>query len=187
MTSYDINKVSQKVIQYVQNIENSDQQKGFNSEELKKLGEYLNSGEVSGNANIAYVKEKITESKIELLKQNISIGVKDMIDKAMSFFGDPNKIDDSAEVNVLDHVIENKEGEYSAEEVEYAKLLKANSEVANNTTAALEEENAQLKRENSQLKQKIRRLETPKKTIKKQSVNNTPTKPKTNPPKGEFA
>ncbi len=161
----DVNRVSQNVKDLYNEIASKDGQKGIsNQEERNALADLLSSGKVSGKYNVEYIQGEIIDFDLKEAAKNASDFVKNAIEKAKEMAGDKNAIDDVLELAVLDKIIDNPNGDYSPEDVQYAKLLKAQSQYAGQKShetllreenAALIEQNAELMEENRALKMEL--------------------------------
>lgn len=161
----DIGRVSQNVKDLFNDIASKDGKKGIsNQEERNALADLLSSGKVSGKHNVDYIQCEINNFDLNEAAKNVSDFVRNAINKAKEMAGDKNAIDDVLELAVLDTIIDNASGDYSPEDVQYAKLLKAQSQYAGQKShetvlkeenAALLERNAELMKENEALKMEL--------------------------------
>lgn len=161
----DLSRVSNNVRQQIDDIANQDGRKGISSsEERNALADLLSSGKVTGKSNQEYIQGEINKFDLNEAKKNASDFVKKAIANAMKMTGDKNSIDDSTELAVLDSIIDNTSGEYSAEDVQYAKLIKEQSSYAGTKSdvatlkeenSILQEKNAELMKENKELKAEL--------------------------------
>ena len=150
----DLSRVSNNVRQQIDDIANQDGRKGISSsEERNALADLLSSGKVTGKSNQEYIQGEINKFDLNEAKKNASDFVKKAISNAMKMTGDKNSIDDNTELAVLDSIIDNTNGEYSAEDVQYAKLIKEQSSYARTKSdvATLKEENSILQEKNAEL------------------------------------
>lgn len=169
----DISKVSQNVMKTIDDIASMDGKKGISSKEEKDaLAELLSSGKIEGNNNIEYVKNEINRFDLKEASANASDFVKRAIAKAMEIAGDKKMIDDELELAVLDKIIDNASGEYSPEDVKYAKLLKAQTQYAGqkSSEATLREENSVLAEKNQELMQENANLKEQLAQMKEQAA-----------------
>ena len=161
--NYD--RVSNNVKQQINDIANLDGKKGISSnEERNALADLLSSGKITGKSNQEYIQGEINKFDLNEAKKNVSDFVKKAISNAMKMTGDKNSIDDSTELAVLDSIIDNTSGEYSVEDIQYAKLIKEQSSYAGKKSdvttlkeenAVLQEKVAELIKENQELKSEI--------------------------------
>ena len=161
----DLSRVSNNVRQQIDDIANQDGRKGISSsEERNALADLLSSGKVTGKSNQEYIQGEINKFDLNEAKKNASDFVKKAISNAMKMTGDKNSIDDNTELAVLDSIIDNTNGEYSAEDVQYAKLIKEQSAYAGTKSdvatlkeenSILQEKNAELMKENKELKAEL--------------------------------
>ena len=161
----DLSRVSNNVRQQIDDIANQDGRKGISSsEERNALADLLSSGKVTGKSNQEYIQGEINKFDLNEAKKNASDFVKKAISNAMKMTGDKNSIDDNTELAVLDSIIDNTNGEYSAEDVQYAKLIKEQSSYARTKSdvatlkeenSILQEKNAELMKENKELKAEL--------------------------------
>ena len=161
----DLSRVSNNVRQQIDDIANQDGRKGISSsEERNALADLLSSGKVTGKSNQEYIQGEINKFDLNEAKKNASDFVKKAISNAMKMTGDKNSIDDNTELAVLDSIIDNTNGEYSAEDVQYAKLIKEQSAYAGTKSdvatlkeenSILQEKNAELVKENKELKAEL--------------------------------
>ncbi len=158
----DYDRVSNNVKQQINDIANQDGRKGISSsEERNALADLLSSGKVTGKSNQEYIQGEINKFDLNEAKKNASDFVKKAISNAMKMTGDKNSIDDNTELAVLDSIIDNTSGEYSAEDIQYAKLIKEQSPYAGKKSDV-----TTLKEENSVLQQKIAELIKENKELK---------------------
>lgn len=161
----DLSRVSNNVRQQIDDIANQDGRKGISSsEERNALADLLSSGKVTGKSNQEYIQGEINKFDLNEAKKNASDFVKKAISNAMKMTGDKNSIDDNTELAVLDSIIDNTNGEYSAEDVQYVKLIKEQSAYAGTKSdvatlkeenSILQEKNAELMKENKELKAEL--------------------------------
>lgn len=148
----NINNVSQNVLTQLKEIEMSDGKKGITSDsERNALAEMLANGEVTGGNNQEYVQGLIDNYDLKQAENNASKDVKDAIKKAVTLDGDKNTLTER-EAAVLDQIIDNTMGKYSAEDIQLAKMTKKTMGLTTDTPLGeAKKENAQLKEENAQL------------------------------------
>ena len=161
----DISRVSQNVRQMLDDIASKDGKKGISSqEERNALADLLSSGKVTGQSNLDYIQGEINNFDLKEAAKNASDFVKNVIKDAMKMTGGKDKIDDKTELAVLDSIINNSDGTYSAEDIQYAKLLKEQSQYAGvkspetllrEENQVLMDKNAELMKENAELKAEL--------------------------------
>ena len=169
----DISRVSQNVRQMIDDIASQDGKKGISSQaERNALADLLSGGKITGKSNIDYIQGEINNFDLNEAAKNASDFVKKAIKSAMKMTGDKKAIDDKTELAVLDSIINNADGNYSAEDIQYAKLLKAQSVYAGekSTEAALIEENSVLAEKNSELMAENRELKAELEATKQQAA-----------------
>lgn len=167
----DLSRVSNNVRQQIDDIANQDGRKGISSsEERNALADLLSSGKVTGKSNQEYIQGEINKFDLNEAKKNASDFVKKAISNAMKMTGDKNSIDDNTELAVLDSIIDNTSGEYSAEDVQYAKLIKEQSAYAGmkSDVATLKEENSILQEKNAELMKENKELKAELEAMKQE-------------------
>lgn len=172
----DLSRVSNNVRQQIDDIANQDGRKGISSsEERNALADLLSSGKVTGKANQEYIQGEINKFDLNEAKKNASDFVKKAISNAMKMTGDKNSIDDNTELAVLDSIIDNTSGEYSAEDVQYAKLIKEQSAYAGTKSdvATLKEENSILQEKNAELMKENKELKAALEAMKQEAAGAT--------------
>lgn len=159
----DLSKVSQKVITEFKKLTEGDGKKGIsNSNERNKIAELLSN--CSGNYDTAYLNEQIVEFDLKEAKNNASQDVVKDIEKLKKMDGNKNDIDSDKEIAVLDAIIDNTLGNYSPEDIEYAKLVKKKFGLAEKTPLA--EEKAKNQRLNAHLEEAREKLSRQNEYIK---------------------
>ena len=169
----DISRVSQNVRQMIDDISSQDGKKGISSQtERNALADLLSGGKITGKSNIDYIQGEINNFDLNEAAKNASDFVKKAIKNAMKMTGDKRAIDDKTELAVLDSIINNADGTYSAEDIQYAKLLKAQSIYAGERSneAVLMEENTLLAEENSELMAENKELKAELEATKQQAA-----------------
>lgn len=167
----DYDRVSNNIKQQINDIANQDGKKGISShEERNALADLLSSGKVTGKSNQEYIQGEINKFDLNEAKKNASDFVKKAIANAMKMTSDKNSIDDSTELAVLDSIIDNTSGEYSAEDVQYAKLIKEQSSYAGikSDVATLKEENSILQEKNAELMKENKELKAELEAMKQE-------------------
>lgn len=122
----DINQVSGRTRQIVDDIAERDGKKGITSKaERDALAEAL-SGQITGNVNQKYVQGLIDEYDKQSLKENASKDVvKDINKRIMGLEGDNDVLNaGGAEEGAIDAIIDNTYGHYSEEDIAYARSVK---------------------------------------------------------------
>lgn len=152
--------VSQKALRIISEIEKMDGQKGISSiQERNALAEALANGKIDGGKNIQHVENLINEYDLKEAEKDASIDVINVVKKAMSMDGDKKAIDSDREEAVLDSIINNTKGQYSSEDIKYAKAMKKSFGLSESTplqeanlrNEVLETKNKTLKEENQRL------------------------------------
>ena len=168
----DISRVSQSVRQMLDDIASKDGKKGISSqEERNALADLLSSGKVTGQSNLDYLQGEINNFDLKEAAKNASDFVKNAIKDAMKMTGSKDKIDDKTELAVLDSIINNSDGTYSAEDIQYAKLIKEQSQYAGveSHVTLLQKENKVLMDKNAELMQENAELKAELEETKKQA------------------
>lgn len=166
----DISGVSQKVLRQIQEIEQMDGQKGISSaQERNALAEALSNGEITGGTNQKHVQNLINEYDVKEAKNDASKDVINVIKKAMALDGDKNTIDSDREAAVLDSIIDNTTGQYSEEDIKYAKAMKKSFGLSEETQLGIERQrNNDLAAENADLLAENEALEAKNKVLVEQ-------------------
>ncbi len=169
MADVNLKMVSQKVVAKFDEITLEDGNKGVSSRaERDKLAAYLASGEVTGDANKAYVQKAINEFDLAEVAKQASDGIKKLVKNIMKSDSNgmsKNEIDTNTELAALDAIINSDE--YSVEDRKYASMVKAQSEFAIKKAAAdllkaenlsLRDENGVLREQNTKMSEQIAQL-----------------------------
>lgn len=135
----DLSKVSQRVINQFKEITRQDGKKGISNAEERAAVANLLAG-LSGNYDIDFVNSKIAEYDLEEAQKNASKDVVGDIERAKKMDGDKNSIDSEKEIAVLDSIIDNSYGDYSPDDIEYAKLVKKQFGLTEETPLSVERE-----------------------------------------------
>lgn len=166
--------VSNEVMQQFNKIANLDGKEGISSgEEKKALADLLSSGKITGKLDQEYIQGEINKFDLDEAKKNVSDFVKKAISNAMKMTGDKNSIDDNTELAVLDSIIDNTSGEYSVEDIQYAKLIKEQSSYTGKRSdvTTLKEENGVLQEKVTELIKENKELKTELNSIKQETTN----------------
>lgn len=144
----DISKISQNILNNIKNVEMQDGKKGITSaEERNALAQMLSNGEVTGGYNQEYVQNLIDNYDLKEAENNASKDVRNITKQAMK----DGELDDH-EVAILDQIIDNTMGKYSAEDIELAKMTKKTMGLSTDTPfSEAQKENAQRKEQYAQL------------------------------------
>jgi hypothetical protein len=124
MTEINETKVSQAVLTKFNEIANNDGKKGISCrEEYDKLGEYLNSGQVTGGNDRQYLKQEMDKYEIAETKSRASKEVIKIVDNIKTIANNKKEYDDSTEFAALYNIIDNVDGKYSADDIAYVKAI----------------------------------------------------------------